>query len=64
MPGPGEVLVRVRAAALNHFDLWLRQGLPALQVPLPHVPGGDVCGVIAGLGAGRDRASRRATGWW
>ncbi len=42
----------MRAAALNHFDLWLRQGLPALQVPLPHVPGGDACGVIAGLGAG------------
>jgi NADPH:quinone reductase-like Zn-dependent oxidoreductase len=51
-PGPGEVLVAVRAAALNHFDLWLRRGLPALQVPLPHVPGGDACGVIAGLGAG------------
>ena len=51
-PGPGEVLVQVRAAALNHFDLWLRKGLPALQVPLPHVPGGDACGVIAGLGAG------------
>jgi NADPH:quinone reductase-like Zn-dependent oxidoreductase len=51
-PGPGEVLVRVRAAALNHIDLWLRRGLPALKVPLPHVPGGDVCGVVAGLGAG------------
>jgi NADPH:quinone reductase-like Zn-dependent oxidoreductase len=50
--GPGEVLVRVRAAALNHFDLWVRRGLPALQVPLPHVPGGDVVGVVAGLGAG------------
>jgi NADPH:quinone reductase-like Zn-dependent oxidoreductase len=52
VPGPGEVLVKVKAAALNHFDLWLRRGLPALQVPLPHVPGGDACGVIAGLGAG------------
>lgn len=50
--GPGEVLVRVRAAALNHFDLWIRKGLPALQVPLPHIPGGDVVGVVAGLGAG------------
>jgi len=50
--GPGEVLVRVRAAALNHFDLWLRRGLPALRVPLPHVPGGDIAGEIAGLGAG------------
>ncbi len=50
--GPGEVLVRVRAAALNHMDLWLRRGLPALRVPLPHVPGGDICGVVAGLGPG------------
>jgi NADPH:quinone reductase-like Zn-dependent oxidoreductase len=52
VPGPGEVLVRVRAAALNHFDLWLRQGLPALRVPLPHVPGGDIAGEVAGLGPG------------
>jgi NADPH:quinone reductase-like Zn-dependent oxidoreductase len=50
--GPGEVLVRVRAAALNHFDLWVRRGLPALQVPLPHVPGGDAVGEVAALGAG------------
>ena len=51
-PGPGEVQVRVTAAALNHIDLWLRGGLPALQVALPHVSGGDVCGVVAGLGPG------------
>jgi NADPH:quinone reductase-like Zn-dependent oxidoreductase len=51
-PGPGEVLLQVRAAALNHVDLWLRRGMPALRVPLPHVPGGDICGVIAGLGPG------------
>jgi len=51
-PGPGEVRVRVTAAALNHIDLWLRQGLPALHVPLPHVSGGDVCGVVSALGAG------------
>lgn len=51
-PGPGEVLIAVRAAALNHIDLWLRGGLPALRVAFPHVCGGDVCGVIAGLGSG------------
>ena len=51
-PGPGEVQVRVGAAAMNHIDLWLRQGLPALRVALPHVPGGDVCGVISAVGAG------------
>jgi NADPH:quinone reductase-like Zn-dependent oxidoreductase len=51
-PRPGQVQVRVRAAALNHIDLWLRNGLPALHVPLPHVSGGDVCGVVTALGAG------------
>jgi NADPH:quinone reductase-like Zn-dependent oxidoreductase len=51
-PGPGEVLVEVRAAALNHIDLWLRRGLATLKVQLPHVPGADVCGVVAGLGPG------------
>jgi NADPH:quinone reductase-like Zn-dependent oxidoreductase len=51
-PGPGEVQVRVGAVALNHIDLFLRQGLPALKVALPHVSGGDVCGVVSALGAG------------
>jgi NADPH:quinone reductase-like Zn-dependent oxidoreductase len=55
--GPGDVLVRVKAAALNHFDLWIRRGLPALQVPLPHVPGGDVMGEIAEVGPGVDAAA-------
>lgn len=52
VPGPGEVAVRVTAAALNHIDLWLRGGLPALPVALPHVLGGDGCGVVAALGPG------------
>ncbi len=51
-PGPGEVQIRVTAAAVNHVDLWLRRGMPALHVAFPHVPGGDVCGVISALGAG------------
>ena len=41
-PNPGEVLVRVKACALNHLDIWVRQGIPAYQVPLPHVGGCDV----------------------
>lgn len=52
VPGPGEVAVRVTAAALNHVDLWVRRGLPALPVALPHVPGGDACGIVAALGPG------------
>src|SRR6201993_2041206 len=45
-----EVLVRVRACALNHLDLWVRRGLPGIPVPLPHVPGSDVAGEIAQIG--------------
>jgi NADPH:quinone reductase-like Zn-dependent oxidoreductase len=45
-----EVLVRVRACALNHLDLWVRHGLPGLQVPLPHIPGSDIAGEIAKVG--------------
>jgi len=51
-PGPDEVQLRVKAAALNHIDLWMRRGLPAMKIALPHVPGGDACGVVSGLGAG------------
>ena len=52
VPGPGEVQVTVKAAALNHIDLWMRRGLPSMKIDLPHIPGGDVCGVVSGLGAG------------
>jgi NADPH:quinone reductase-like Zn-dependent oxidoreductase len=46
-----EVLVRVRACALNHLDLWVRQGLPNVPIPLPHIPGSDVAGEITAIGA-------------
>ena len=45
-PGPGEILIRVRACALNRLDMWIRQGIPAFQVPLPHVGGCDVAGLV------------------
>jgi zinc-binding alcohol dehydrogenase/oxidoreductase len=51
-PGPGEVLIRLRAASLNHLDLWIRQGLPS--VPKPRILGADGAGVVAGLGANVD----------
>jgi NADPH:quinone reductase-like Zn-dependent oxidoreductase len=54
LPAPGEVLVRVRACALNHLDLWTRAGMPTLKVSFPHVLGNDISGEIAGLGAGVD----------
>ena len=49
--GANEVLVRVRACALNHLDLWVRRGLPGVLIPLPHIPGSDVSGEIAKIGA-------------
>jgi NADPH:quinone reductase-like Zn-dependent oxidoreductase len=48
---PSEVLVRVRACALNRLDLWVRQGIPGVPIPLPHIPGSDVAGEIAQVGA-------------
>src|ERR1043166_3843694 len=46
VPAPGEALVRVRACALNHLDLWERRGLPRVEIPLPHISGSDVAGEI------------------
>jgi len=49
--GPGQVLVRVRAAALNHLDLWVRRGIP-IETTMPHVGGSDVAGVVEEVGEG------------
>ena len=49
--GANEVLVRVRACALNHLDLWVRRGLPGVAIPMPHIPGSDVAGEVARVGA-------------
>jgi NADPH:quinone reductase-like Zn-dependent oxidoreductase len=59
-PAAGEVVVRVKAVAMNHLDLWVRRGLPTLTLPLPHVLGCDIAGVVedaggvAGLAAGAE----------
>jgi NADPH:quinone reductase-like Zn-dependent oxidoreductase len=45
-PGEGEALVRVKACALNHLDLWARNGLPNVKIPLPHISGCDIAGVV------------------
>lgn len=45
--GAGEVVVAVRAAALNHLDLWIRKGRPGLELNFPHVIGSDAAGVVA-----------------
>ncbi len=50
--GPGEVLVRVEAVALNHLDLWIRGGIPGIKVKFPHILGADISGAVAALGPG------------
>lgn len=54
-PGPGEVLVRVRAVALNGFDPMVLRGIPTLRTPLPMIPCADGAGEVAALGAGVTR---------
>ncbi len=51
-PGPGEVLVDIRACALNRLDLWVRGGLPGLEPTMPHVLGSDIAGVVSAIGLG------------
>jgi NADPH:quinone reductase-like Zn-dependent oxidoreductase len=51
-PGPLDVLVRVHACALNHLDVWVRQGIPGIAIPLPHTLGSDIAGTIAAVGKG------------
>jgi NADPH:quinone reductase-like Zn-dependent oxidoreductase len=49
-PGPGQVLIRVHACALNFLDIWVRRGWPGLKLEMPHWCGADVAGEIAELG--------------
>jgi NADPH:quinone reductase-like Zn-dependent oxidoreductase len=54
VPGPGQVLVRVRAVALNHLDIWVREGLANLKLTYPHILGSDIAGTIEDWGPGVD----------
>lgn len=49
-PRANEVLIEVRACALNHLDVWARKGLPGIEIPLPHILGNDVAGVVRAAG--------------
>ncbi len=51
-PGAGEALIHVRACALNHLDLWVLGGLPALKTPLPFWTGCDIAGEVTAVGPG------------
>src|SRR5215469_18373667 len=55
-PGAGDVVVRVRATALNYHDVFTRRGMPGIRIPMPAIMGLDVAGEIAALGPG-------VTGW-
>ncbi|WP_026870209.1 quinone oxidoreductase family protein [Inquilinus limosus] len=55
-PGPGEVLVRVRAAGVNYFETLLRRNLYAVTPELPMVPGVEVAGEVEAVGEGGDVA--------
>jgi zinc-binding alcohol dehydrogenase/oxidoreductase len=52
-PGPGEIVVRLHAAAINHRDLWIRKGLYA-GIKLPIILGSDGAGEVSALGVGAD----------
>lgn len=53
----GDVLVRLRAAALNHLDLWTVRGLPGLSLAFPHILGGDGAGEVEAVGGGVSRVT-------
>jgi NADPH:quinone reductase-like Zn-dependent oxidoreductase len=46
VPDGDEALIRVKACALNHLDLWARKGLPNVEIPLPHISGCDISGTV------------------
>ncbi len=56
---PGEVLVRVRACALNHLDVWARMGLRNVSIPMPHIAGSDVSGDVVASAAADVEIGRR-----
>ncbi len=49
-PQPGEVLIKLSAIALNHVDLFVRNGMPGIHMDYPHIPGADGAGIVVGLG--------------
>ena len=57
-PAPGRAIVRVRACALNHLDLWQRRGLERVKIPLPHISGADVAGEIVDGGGAFETGTR------
>ncbi len=55
-PGPGEVVIDVKACSLNYLDIFVVRGMPGLPVPMPRIPGGDFSGIVREAGEGVDPA--------
>ena len=53
-PGPGELLVRIAATAVNFHDIFTRRGMPGVKIKLPVIVGSDISGTIEALGQGAD----------
>jgi len=51
-PAAGEVLIEVKAASINHIDIFLRRGMPGIKVSMPKIVGSDAAGIIRALGSG------------
>ena len=49
--GATEVRIQLKAAAINHLDIWVRSGTRERSIPLPHIPGSDGAGIISELGS-------------
>lgn len=50
LPREGHTIVRVRACALNHLDIWQRRGIERVRIPMPHISGADVAGEVVETG--------------
>jgi alcohol dehydrogenase len=51
-PGPGEIVVKVRATSLNYHDVFTRRGMPGITIPMPAIMGLDFAGEVAEIGSG------------
>lgn len=68
-PGPDDVIINVKAVALNRLDIWVREGLPGLKLVMPFTLGSDAAGVIDSVGSNvsQFKPGQRVTinpGWW
>ncbi|MGH7774730.1 MAG: zinc-binding dehydrogenase [Candidatus Binatia bacterium] len=50
LTSPTEAIVQLKAAALNHIDIWVRRGLTGIEIPLPHILGADGAGIVVEVG--------------